>query len=248
MCEWITLFDPIEHPTLSLADREKLLLSQAKSVAEKHESPYSASTLRSVLKDDPLSGVFDPEDDGYEVQFICKVFFFQELGKRQYFYCVEYDSSLVFWEEYEEETFAKMKAQKEDAAKKTWTQRAQQLPRELATASKSQKKFCRYLSQCMGSYHTNHAQFTRYSNGLCYDEVSSGSMMGSDVSHNTSVEKFKHCYIRGTNDRSRHGHDLWHLYGRHCFTSVDRRTKDAKEPKLFESNPIVKHGIETYDG
>ena len=64
MCEWITLFDPITQTGLSMAEREEVLLSQAIKVAENHTSSYSASSLPSVLKDDPLSGVFDPEDDG----------------------------------------------------------------------------------------------------------------------------------------------------------------------------------------
>ena len=96
ICEWITLFDPENHPGLSLTDRESLLLSQAKSITENHPEPKFASVLHQVLKDNPLSCVYDPDDDETEVQFICKAYFSTRCAQ-QTFYCVEYDSSLLFW-------------------------------------------------------------------------------------------------------------------------------------------------------
>ena len=57
--------------------------------------------LYQVFKDNPLSSVYDPSDDELEVEFTCKVFFYERNCMEQNFICVEYDSSLKFWEEYE---------------------------------------------------------------------------------------------------------------------------------------------------
>ena len=94
--EWITLFDPESHPGLSFAERQSLLVLQAKSVAQNCTESYPASTLPSVLEENPLYDVYDPRDDGeseLNVQLICKVFFSKQ-GSRHIFSCVEYDIRL----------------------------------------------------------------------------------------------------------------------------------------------------------
>ena len=91
--KWITLFDPESQPGLSFAEREPLLLSQAKSVTQTALEPKSASWLPQVLESNPLYQIYDPTDDELEVQLICKIFF-SDPRTRHFHSCVEYDSRL----------------------------------------------------------------------------------------------------------------------------------------------------------
>ena len=108
LCEWITLFDPASQPGLDLDIRHKHILKSAQIITENHPDPYPASTLMNVLQDNPLSSYFDPSDDAesgdeLEVNIICKVIFFRD-GSRHHYACIEYDTSVDFWDEYETET------------------------------------------------------------------------------------------------------------------------------------------------
>ena len=85
-----------------------------------------------------------------------------------------------------------MKDQNDVQAKQTWMIKGHELPGAIGKASKDQKLFCRYLTQTMGNSPTNHSMFTQYPNLLKYNEVSGGSMMGSNVFHDTRVEHFGH--------------------------------------------------------